>query len=458
MAAGGAIAREPDMTDRESEEGAKPGLRRSSSRRARQPVTIDLAGEPPAPEAAAAAGPADMSASASGPAPDPAADPGGSEPVVAGGVQPAAEEHTVATKAEAMPESSTPDGPTLADGTMAGREASAPPISPFPPRADRPKTDWSSAGRLIAAGVFGGALATVLGILYHASGIIPTRAELIASDASRQAAAVAEKLAVFENRLKAVESAAAGLPALTERVVALEKLEESSRSRIERLENLPVGDGGSGPALGAFDHRLAAVETAVAGLGDRVEGLSTRLDELAARPPPAVESERATRAIAIGLLRQGAASGEAFAADLAMLRALGMDNEDVTALEPLARTGAPTIAALQAQFPAVANAILAASAPLDAEAGFFDRLAAFGRGLVSVRPIAPIEGTTPQAIVSRMQAAVARGDLAAALREGEALPTEARTVSAAWARSAADRAAIDAIVERLALSVTPPAN
>jgi hypothetical protein len=335
------------------------------------------------------------------------------------------------------------------------------PISPFPPRTERPKTDWSSAGRLIAAGVFGGALATVLGIVYHASGIIPTRADLTAADAVRQAQAVADKVATFEGRLATLETATSGLAALTEKVAALEKLEDTNRSRIENLENaLPVAGGSDGNVvvLGPLEARVAATESTLASLGDKVTDLSDRLEEFAARPPPAVESERAARALAIGLLRQGAESGGAFAVDLAMLKALGMDREDIAALEPLARKGAPTIASLQAAFPSVVDAIIAATSAIDPDAGFFDRVAALGSSLVTIRPTTPIEGDKPEAIVSRMQDAVNRADLETALDEREKLSTEGQAASASWAAAAADRAAIDAIVERLALSVTPPAN
>jgi hypothetical protein len=141
-----------------------------------------------------------------------------------------------------------------------------------------------------------------------------------------------------------------------------------------------------------------------------------------------------------------------------MLKALGLDGEAVAALEPLAKNGAPTLAALQASFPGVADAILAAVTELDPDAGFIDRLLSFGSGLVTVRPTEPIEGDTPDAVVSRMQGAVNRGDLAAALAEREKLPPAGQSASATWAAAAADRTAIDSIVDQLALSVTPPAN
>lgn len=443
--------------------GSKAAPKKASGRRSRPPVTIDLAAEPAAPAPAmppeaAESVPAAAVAAAQAPAsasPGPAASAMATEPARA-----AAESPSVAASA-APGAAARPAEPGPAPETSGRPVTPPPPISPFPQRVKRAKTDWSSAGRLIAAGVFGGALATVLGILYHASGIIPTRADLTAAEAVRQTEEVAGKVEAFEGRLSAVETAAATLPALAEKVASLEKLESTNRSRIENLENaMPVAGSGDGSVvvLGPLEARIEAAETRLVSLGEKVENISTRLDELAARPPPAVESERAARAIAIGLLRQGADSGQGFAADLAMLKALGMDGEDVAALEPLARRGAPTIAALQAAFPSVADAILAAADRSDPDAGFFDRVAAFGRGLVSIRPTAPIEGDTPAAVVSRMQDAVNRADLATALEERERLSPEARAASASWAAAAADRAAIDEIVGRLALSVTPPAN
>ena len=136
----------------------------------------------------------------------------------------------------------------------------------------------------------------------------------------------------------------------------------------------------------------------------------------------------------------------------------GRDDADVAALEPLAEAGAPTVATLQTSFPAVADAILAATSELGPDAGFLDRLLAFGSGLVTVRPTGPIEGDTPDAVVSRMEDAVRRGALADALAERDKLPEAGRNASATWAAAASDRVQIDTIVERLALSVTPPAN
>ena len=171
------------MTETETEEGGKAAPKRTPGKRARPPVTIDLAAEaaPPAaesPDAKSSAPAEDASSAKAAPPPSepPPAAPGLT--MTAGADQePKAAADRTRPSAEPRPEAASSPSVVTAPG----------PVSPFPPRIERPKTDWSSAGRLIAAGVFGGAIATVLGILYHASGIIPTRADLVAADAVRKA-------------------------------------------------------------------------------------------------------------------------------------------------------------------------------------------------------------------------------------------------------------------------------
>ena len=267
---------------------------------------------------------------------------------------------------------------------------------------------------------------------------------------------------------------------LTKKLADLTTLANENRTRIGKLEAAPaeppVG-GGSDVAASVSDieARLGKLETSVAATTDLASAVSTlrdrlapieaslkdlgsRVDELATKVSTGGESERAARAIAIGMLQQAAENGGPFTTDLAMLKTLGMDNTEVAKLEPLAAKDTPSVAGLQKQFPAVADAILSATAAAGPNAGFLERLGAFGRGLVSVRPTTAISGDSPEAVVSRMQAAVDEGDLATALSEREALPADGQTASAAWAEAAADRVAIDDLIDKLALSVTAPGN
>jgi hypothetical protein len=232
------------------------------------------------------------------------------------------------------------------------------------------------------------------------------------------------------------------------KIANMDQVLDDLMSRIEKVEAAVNSAAAGSPPAG-----LADLEARVAGLESSSAATAQRLAAIQARPTTATETEKAARALAIGSLRQAAAEGAPFAGNLAMLQALGLDETDIAALRPLAEKGAPPKSELASTFAEVADRVLAASAAVDPNAGFFDRLAGFARGLVTVRPTTPIPGDTPDAIVSRMQGAIDRGDLAKALSERNALPANAKSVSAAWAQGATDRIAIDRLVEKLSRAV-----
>ncbi len=124
----------------------------------------------------------------------------------------------------------------------------------------------------------------------------------------------------------------------------------------------------------------------------------------------------------------------------------------VSKLRPYATTGVASEAELARAFPDVADAILAATAEADPNTGFVGRVLNAVSHLVSVRPAGPIEGSDPPAIVSRMRAAVDKGDLAAALNERRGLPESGLAASADWAKDAEARVALDQLVEDIARS------
>ena len=74
---------------------------------------------------------------------------------------------------------------------------------------------------------------------------------------------------------------------------------------------------------------------------------------------------------------------------------------------------------------------------------------------MTIRPAGPVEGDSPDAILSRMQAAVTEGDFAAALAEQRGLPEAALAASADWAAEVEARLAVEAALGALA---SPPAG
>jgi hypothetical protein len=197
-----------------------------------------------------------------------------------------------------------------------------------------------------------------------------------------------------------------------------------------------AGAAATSPLSADGEARLAALSARL----DAVEGAIAR--PTATGVPPAAPASDA-RGLALAALRRAVDSGRPFTAELDMLAAFGPD-AITNGLRQYAASGVASRDALRADFGRVADAILAVSATPDDS--LFGRIVASARGLVSVRPTTPVAGTDPPAVVSRIEAAVAQGDLATALREREALPVTGKDASAAWAARAQGRLTADGLL------------
>jgi hypothetical protein len=456
--------------DEDKPKATKPDEERRSGRERRQrpPVTIDLqaekAGDKPAAGAAGGEAPKAAAAGAAGAAARRSAEPSSS--------------------AASAAASSPPPPPKEEPGR--GR-------TPPPPRGD----GWT---RIVAAGVIGGVAALLLVIVLQASGFLPVPGRTAATEASREAQSAADATAALDRRVTAIEAMTADLPSLRAdiqglagRVSAVEsgipplasksdvaalKTEIASlgqrldampaaaspndlaalANRVARLEAQPVTGGGAdsgdagaaAAASAALAGRVDDAEARLTSLGQRVDALDAKIAALAGASASQVKSDEAARAIAIVALRRAADGDQPFVADLDLAVALGIAGDVAGELRPLAAKGVATVADLQAGFPAVADAIVAATSAANPNAGFFERLVGSARGLVTVRPTTPQPGNDPPAVLSRVEAAVNRGDLATALSEREALPAAGKDASAAWAAKARDRVTVDRLVARIA--------
>ncbi len=74
---------------------------------------------------------------------------------------------------------------------------------------------------------------------------------------------------------------------------------------------------------------------------------------------------------------------------------------------------------------------------------------AFLRRQLSIRSTAPREGTDPDAVLARAEAALGQGRLGVALREVEGLPEPARAAMAGWIAEAEARAGAEAALAGL---------
>ncbi|WP_413855752.1 COG4223 family protein, partial [Albidovulum sp.] len=108
---------------------------------------------------------------------------------------------------------------------------------------------------------------------------------------------------------------------------------------------------------------------------------------------------------------------------------------------PLAEQGqgVPTLEALRTAFPDAARDALAASLKETAAGDTWERLLAFLRTQSGARSLTPREGTDPDAILSRAEAALAAGDLAGSISEIGGLPAEGQARMTEWVALASRR-------------------
>jgi uroporphyrinogen-III synthase len=422
------------MADEKTTGGEKPVVP-GASRRARPP-TIDAVATP---------------------VPDPAPEPAK--------VDVAAEAPAVEPKPEAAPAAA----PSVA-AEPAPEPAHQPATTPPPPAKP-----WMPA---LAGGVAGAAIVGVGALAMTLAGVgrAPDRAPEIAALTQRLAAAetqaaragaLEQALARLEPRLAAGERTGAELAALAQRVTAqaaetgglVTTLRGEVRGLGERIAELArapsAGDGP--PAPGALATDVARLRQAFVALEQRVGvvdpgPLEARVAELAAAvtrlseaPAAAPRADRTgALAIAAGALKAALDRGGPFQLELDAVRGLGVPAESIAGLAARAGTGVPSATALTDRFRGLARRMLDAAAP-PAESTL-DGIMRSAARVVSVRPTGEVQGPDPAAIVARVEARLARGDLAAALAEFRSLPEAARRAAGTFADELSARAEADALV------------
>ncbi|GLS39839.1 tail protein [Mesorhizobium tianshanense] len=203
----------------------------------------------------------------------------------------------------------------------------------------------------------------------------------------------------------------------------------------EKLAGLDAAVKSAGEATTAQESRLAALEQSVSQLSGKVEAQ-------AGQPKIAL-------AIAASALKAALDRGAPFAAELETFAAISPDAPEIAILRPHAEKGVPTRADIAAEVAAAANAMVAASAPVDQNAGFLQNLLSSAESLVKVRPIGAVEGAGAPETVARMEVAVNQGDYAKALSEYDTLPEAAKAAGAEFAGKLKARIEVETQVDAL---------
>lgn len=218
-------------------------------------------------------------------------------------------------------------------------------------------------------------------------------------------------------------------------------------SRLTEIEKAPMEAALSQEAIEAYEQELQS-------LMDQVAAQRAEIEEIASEATSrdrqaAVAARRAEVLAALARITTAIDAGEPYAEALADL-ADAMEEPVPDGLQAGAQDGVPTRAELDSGFAPAARDALAAARDADAPPEDpADRFGAFLREQLGARSVAPREGDDADAVLSRAEAALRRGDLGAALDELAALPEPAQAELADWVTAARSRLAAVQAAERL---------
>lgn len=229
---------------------------------------------------------------------------------------------------------------------------------------------------------------------------------------------VADEVAALSARLDAVDAALAGIGPPGDTGDADARTDDGAAS-------LPT-------ALAAIRARLATLEADAMTPDDTTALITSAFDAREA------DLQASLRAGAEALARQTAlftleTRVEEGAPYRDLLPVLFPDGAAPAALAQHADDGLPSKEDLAAAFPDAAREALDASRRASAGDGLGDRLWTYVKIQTGARSLAPRPGDDPDAVLSRIEAAVQGDDLPAALAEIDHLPPEGRAAMAAWA-------------------------
>jgi hypothetical protein len=262
----------------------------------------------------------------------------------------------------------------------------------------------------------------------------------------RTDAALAGRVAAADAQAKAFGNS---LAALTRRVDELAAAAQSglaeakaAAAAADAAKDAAKNAAQSTTQTGVQRSDIEALEGRVAALQNAMKSLDANL---AQRASSSNADDRVMRlAIAAEALRAAVERCAPFQDELAAVRALGADAKATAQLEPLAAQGLTSTAELGRELSALTPALSRAMEPEPSNNSILAKLESRAQKLVRITRVgtsAAPAGDDPAALIARLNADAARGDIDAALAETAKLPDEARALIDAWAKKAGARRA-----------------
>jgi hypothetical protein len=335
----------------------------------------------------------------------------------------------------------TQEGPEAAVATDPMSDQAPNPVTP-PAPARRSARGWFLSAALAGVVCAGAGGAAIYGLATAQPGLFglapqtdDTQITALKAEIARLSAEVKAIPAPVAPDGEAVEALGQKLEAATKdlsgRLDGATATVTALTGRVARLESQPVQGGVALPADLVAQTQAAQDQAKAA--------------EEAARALQAAAGA-ATRQAAVSQILAAVDSGAALGPALALLEQSG--GTVPAALKDQA-AGVPTLASLRAVFPDAARAGLSAALAAGAQGGFWARTTAFLQSQTGARSLTPREGSDPDAILSRVEAALAADDLATVEHELSTLPQPAQDAMADWRATVARRAGAQAAVASL---------
>lgn len=267
-----------------------------------------------------------------------------------------------------------------------------------------------------------------------------------ASDIARQLESLADPdMSEFESAIAELAQNADSISSSIEETNA--NLAEIN-TRLTNLEKQPIAESVSQGAIEAYERELKLLQDSVSAQRSEIELLLS--DARAMEENAELTAQEALARAALTRVLSAIDSGGPFDAALSDLVA-------VTGIQPaeelaaVAQRGVTPLIQLQDSFPDASRQAL--SAARSAEPDSENSVSAFFRRQLSARSVSPREGSDPDAVLSRAEAALKDGRLNDALAEIETLPPAAIEAMSEWIVLAESRRSAQNAAESLAQSL-----
>ncbi len=339
--------------------------------------------------------------------------------------------------------------------------------APTPPPAGPPRQLWMPVVAGLSGVGGGAAVAVLLWLLgaFSASQPVSSPQQTATPDLSPRLAGIEQQLKELAARPASAAPDPKPLNDIATRLGKLESAVNAPRApvtdpvvlgRITAAENAAKSTADN---VAGLTRRIDTLETALRETNGQIQQLATVTAEMQARlRETGAGADRPSRlAVAASALRGAVERGEAYAAELAIVKPLTPDSGAVAMLEPFAASGVPSQAALGQELAVIVRPMVATPAEAPRDGTFLEKLQANAEKLVRIRPIDEARGDDRVAVLSRIEQRAAQGNIAGAQAELAKLPPDVRSQASlqAWTAKAEARGkAVEAARKLAADAVT----